>query len=95
LKTGVHFDPQLNNYLSETNVFEIEKDIPVPPARNKVTYPFADMEVGDSFFVPCDPDGVLKTERRVSAAAAQYRRRMSVKFVTRREETGVRVWRAE
>jgi hypothetical protein len=83
------------NYLTEIDMYEIEKNIPVPPPRSRSTYPFADMEIDDSFFVPCEPDAVRNTERRVSASAAQYGRRHSTKYATRREEDGVRVWRVE
>lgn len=76
-------------------MFEIEKGYTPPPPRTRSTYPFAQMEVNDSFFVPSGEDGVRNTERRVSASAAQYGRRTSTKFTTRREEDGVRVWRVE
>jgi hypothetical protein len=40
-------------------MFKIEKGIPLPESK----YPFAEMEVGDSFFVPCES----KEARRVQA----------------------------
>jgi hypothetical protein len=76
-------------------MYEIENNIPVPEPRSRSTYPFANMEIEDSFFVPCDLDAVRTIERRVSASAAQYGRRHSTKYVTRREDNGVRVWRVE
>ena len=32
--------------------FKIEKGIPIPECANATKYPFIDMQVGDSFFVP-------------------------------------------
>jgi hypothetical protein len=77
-------------------MFEIEKGYtPPPPARGRSLYPFSQMEIEDSFFVPCGDDDVRTVERRVSASAAQYGRRTSTKYTTRREDDGVRVWRIE
>lgn len=76
-------------------MFEIEKGVPAPPPRRFTVYPFATMEIEDSFFIPCEVDDIRTVERRVSAAAAQYRRRTAAKFRTRREDDGVRIWRVE
>lgn len=67
---------------------KIEKGYPIPIARR---YPFKHMQVGDSFFVPREPN-------RVSAAAACWsRRHAGFKFRTLkvREDgvCGTRCWR--
>ena len=73
-------------------MYQIEKGIPAPekygvgrPSR----YPFADMEVGDSFFVPDAP------ANRLACAATWATKRYNRRFITRVVEHGVRVWRVE
>ena len=78
--------------------FPIERGIPVPPPRKHgnwpktgVTYPFASMEVGDSFFIP------RRTSNRIAAAWATTRRVTGFRFTARRAVKagvmGTRVWR--
>lgn len=71
--------------------FKIEKGIPMP-ATNSV-YPFASMEVGDSFAVP------IAQHKHLVSASQNYRRRhgKEVVFSIRRvdDETQVRIWRME
>lgn len=64
---------------------EISKDIPLPLPRRR--YPYAEMQVGESFLVD---GGSLQV-----VCNANYRagKRLSRKFIARREEGGVRVWR--
>jgi hypothetical protein len=68
---------------------KIDKGVPAPNehwSRNRVKYPFKSMEVGDSFFT--------ETSRvAVTSAACGYARRNGVKFTTRSENGGTRVWR--
>ena len=81
-------------------MFEIEKDIPIPPLkgnRKETLYPFNQMEVGDSFFVPFGEDEKL-TKMRVSASIGQRCRHYKKngqpnRFSMRSVGTGVRVWR--
>lgn len=76
----------------------IEKNIPVPARTHdsRMKYPFHQMEVGDSFAVPCfegvDIELLTKRMRTTMGAAA---RRLERKFVMAVEGQGVRVWRAE
>jgi len=68
-----------------TEEFKIEKGRkPPPPLR--ATYPFGQMEVGDSFFT-------TNPRYKLSAAASHYGRRNGKKFTIRAEGTGVRVFR--
>jgi len=67
--------------------FKIEKGIPFHAARSK--YPFADMEVGDSFSF--HPDSAFLVN---SAAGAYSRKYAGIKFsVKKQSETESRIWR--
>lgn len=86
--------------------YKIDKNLPIPPRpRRKRTskYPIADMEIGDSFFVPTGPfkaaqDSKMKSirtrlhylrnEKRIEPHA-----RFEHRVVTEDGRTGVRVWR--
>lgn len=74
--------------------FTIDKGVPLPPHRPSggmgrlPTYPWHQMEVGDSFFVP---GGVLK--KLATAASATARRHPPLRFSLRTVDGGVRVWR--
>jgi len=81
--------------------YQIERGVPVPSARTRMgsnKFPFANMEVDDSFFVTGD---AVKPAR---SASGSFAKRHGVKFTVRAtEETdetgqdvaGVRVWRIE
>jgi hypothetical protein len=70
----------------------IQSDVPIPPPGNKL-YPWAKMEVGDSFAVP------LSFGDRVKSAAWYYGKKHGVKFRTAQVIEGdslvVRIWRIE
>jgi hypothetical protein len=72
----------------------------MPPdmrGRNPV-YPFAEMKVGDSFFLPATEEATpSKIINRISAASATYRLRNNNGFrvAVRSLDGGVRVWRVE
>ena len=71
--------------------FIIEKGMPVPLRSNAVPkYPFADLEVGDSFIAP------PITKRILSNAAHRYKRKHKSEgwnFVCRTLQDGCRIWR--
>lgn len=67
-------------------MIKIEKGVPVADAR--VKYPFADMEVGDSFWI-----GGLQDPNAPRGAAFRWGSNHGVSFKTRKEKDGVRVWR--
>ena len=64
---------------------EVEKSVPLPEGKKR--YPYASMDVGDSFFVG---DGKLQV-----VCNANYRasKRLGMQFIARKEPEGVRVWR--
>lgn len=74
----------------------IEKNVPIPSRRGgDHVYPFALMQVGDSFKIE------KKDQGRVSASAWVYAKRASergekVRFITRKVDADTyRIWRVE
>jgi hypothetical protein len=79
--------------------FKIEKNVPMPVSttgRRESRYPFAAMEVGDSFFEP-RPEGFDEKRHasRMVSACGSWGRPRGVCFTVRNVEGGVRVWRVE
>ena len=68
---------------------EVEINIPIPPEKKRNVYPYKVMEVGDSFFVPMGKIQIV--------CNANYRtgKALCKKFIARKDEEGVRVWRTE
>ena len=78
-------------------MYQIEKGIEVLAKKifvRKSIYPFATMEVGDSFFVP-QVDGKPKTDGSIRSAARQAAKKLGFKFTVRRADGGFRCWRVE
>lgn len=74
-------------------MYHVEAGIEMPEMRDIVRkYPFKGMEIGDSFFVSFD-DGGDGLVRRMHSTAYNYGRRYGMKFVARKVEGGVRIWR--
>ena len=67
---------------------KIDKGLPVPSGSRGANskYPFADLEIGDSFFVNVK-------QQLFCSAVAGYAKRHNKKFTTRSENGGTRVWR--
>ena len=79
---------------------EIEKGVDVPPrqhgaaGRRKMSYPLAQMDIGDSFFIAeRDPRNRAKRQSNILATARRSFICGGMHFTTRQEEEGVRVWR--
>lgn len=71
-------------------MFQIESNVPLPEPKlgiRKAKYPFADMNVGDSFVV----SGKLK--QTVASSASRYARLHGKRFAVRKVPDGYRVWR--
>lgn len=93
--------------MQEEEKYEIEKDIPIPPKMRgqNAKYPFNEMEIGDSVFVPVeDVQNCNRPNSAVSSAANVYAKRSGKKMITRtiRENDeikgriiGFRVWRID
>ncbi len=74
--------------------YELTSEFPLPgravPGVRDKGFPFLKMKIGESFFVPIEED----TPHNVGAAAARFRKtRPELKFTTRRNRSGTRVWR--
>lgn len=72
--------------------FQIEKGIDLPAKRisRGSKYPFADMSVGDSFYVPG-----IKPSTMSNTASRFAKEHEGFKFSVRAEGEGARVWRVE
>lgn len=78
-------------------VFKVEKGVPAPKRHHRMKYPFREMEVGDSFFVPLtSTSGLPSTLRSNISASARSVFGQSGRIETKTvEESGVlgfRVW---
>jgi len=82
-------------------MFEIEKGVPVAPPRigRMPKYPFANMEVGDSFAVPMmgvpDLYGGDRSTGLLRTAASHHGRRHGMKLLVRADSANnvTRCWR--
>lgn len=82
-------------------MYKIEKGIPFKEARGKIggwnkgksKYPFKDMEINDSFFVPSD--NPVSAQVALLKAANYWAKGHHGKFKTAKLEGGVRCWRVE
>ena len=68
----------------------IQKNVPMPTSKRSRKYPFLDMAVGDSVFF----DGE-EVNGKAYRAAMSTGTRDDLRFVARRENNGLRIWRAE
>lgn len=69
---------------------KIDKNIPIPKTGTKSIYPFAEMEVGDSFSVDISQQAGVKS----SSYAFGNRQTPIRKFTTRKiNENEARIWR--
>jgi hypothetical protein len=71
------------------DISPVESGVPIPPKPSM--YPFAEMDVGDSFTMPADRLSTMKTNLsrwRRTNKGTRYR-----KFIWRAEGDRLRVWR--
>lgn len=77
--------------------FSIEQGIPIPNkhgSRTTIKYPLDKMNVGDSFLVECDSSDYSETNK-IRGRVQYQSKTVTGKFVTRKVEKGVRIWRSE
>lgn len=74
-------------------MYKIEKGVPKPSSRKLRIYPFAEMEIGDSFFIPLSDATTSQMPTQVRNAAIAFGHRHGRKFSVYTEEGGYRVWR--
>jgi hypothetical protein len=72
-------------------MLKIEKKVPLPVLRKKgpTKFPWLEMQVGDSFFVP--EGNLVNLRSNASRASGVYQKT----FTARAVEGGVRVWRVK
>ena len=71
--------------MSDEVLIRVDKGVPLPWHR----YPWDEMEVGDSFFVPD------KTPASISSPRLHAERSLGIKTISRAVDGGVRVWRVK
>jgi hypothetical protein len=73
----------------EADMYKVETGYAVPVLRSSGgKYPFKTMQVGESFFVEGEENA-----KRMHSTVYNYGVRYGKKFVARKVEGGVRVWR--
>jgi hypothetical protein len=74
----------------KTMQYKIEKGIPIPSTIQKIDkYPFAKMDIDDSFFVECLKKEALRMQRSLH----YIRKKIKMDFISRINENGIRIWR--
>lgn len=67
----------------------IDRGIPLPEVRKFNNYPYKEMKVGESFFVPAISVKLMCNNN------IRMNKSTGMKFTARKEKDGVRVWRIE
>jgi len=75
--------------LTEVQMYEIDKGVPLPDEKVRHNYPHEALDVGESFHVPGGNMNILCNYKRIRG------KRLGRTFVCRREGDGIRVWRIE
>ncbi len=73
-------------------MFKIDRKVPMPEITGRGAppkYPFREMQVNDSFFIPKGNNRSLATRASIAGKALGYR------FTVRAVEGGVRIWRVK
>lgn len=73
-------------------MYKIESGVPMPERVIRKKYPYEQLEVGQSFFVPCKKDAAKMKQISIGSTAARHKpKRFTVSVV----KDGVRCWRIE
>lgn len=67
-------------------MYTVDKGVPLPKSASQAKYPWSEMAVGDSFFVP----SMTESARGGLTSIAKSR---GIKISTRKMDGGIRVWR--
>jgi hypothetical protein len=77
--------------------FKIEAGVPMTVSgrgrRSSVEFPLHQMDVGDSFLIPCDPKNKKELDSWRRKLLAQKKRMKGGKWATAVVSGGLRVWR--
>ena len=68
-------------------VIEVERGLEMPTTRVVYSYPYEEMDVGDSFTVP------VAARQKVLNANYRASKRLGLKFMAKTEGDIVRIWR--
>lgn len=80
--------------MSENGHIKIDKTVPFPTERTpRGTYPFADMEIGDSFFAPGVKSATMSAQTRYHGL--KLNRKFIMRAVIEDGIKGTRTWRIE
>lgn len=77
--------------MTKANGYKIEKRVPIPDRHGRhgaPKYPFAELGVGDSVFIDN-----INSSAAIASSLNYLRLKSGFHFVTRKEASGVRVWR--
>lgn len=70
-------------------MYQIEKNVPIPQQRKRYSYPYAQLQVGESFLVTG-----MKMQS-LSNMNLRNGKSLGRRFVCRKEGDGIRIWRIE
>jgi hypothetical protein len=76
----------------------IERNVKMPESchpRSEYYIAFANMDIGDSFIIPCDTNVRSTVRSLISSTAYWYFKKTGKRFICRMVEGGVRTWRTE
>ena len=81
--------------MASTPKFQVEKNVPLPMPgeRASAKYPWRQMDVGDSFFVPGVKASKLTNASTSFVHWARKRENITMQFAARTVEGGARIWR--
>ena len=89
--------------MKQVKIIEIDDDIPMPTSRRRAVYPWKELEVGQSFFVPATDDMPMsKRQNSIFSSVAYYRisngldsedYAVSTRRWPKKRPNGIRVWR--
>lgn len=72
--------------------FRIHKGVPIPHDAYRNKYPFPEMKVGDSIFIPTKGESREARSGR-NAASSFSKHHKGVRFTARLVKDGLRIWR--
>ena len=76
------------------SAYHIEKGIPLPTMPTNMKYPWRDMKVGDSFFVPVKKESERTMRGAITSSFYNYQRgNRGQRIALRQVKGGFRIWR--
>lgn len=83
--------------MKPTDIYPIERGIPVPKVRpaGGPKYPWGSLQVDESFLVPCAEIDLASVMNGLTSCKSWAQKKLGYRFVMRRTNKGVRVWRVK